>query len=44
VGAVYGAAVFASLLQWVFTEQEKQKGRGIVRRGLAFLFKGEAKA
>ena len=44
VGAVYGAAVFASLLQWVFTEQEKQKGRGIVRRGLAFLRKGEAKA
>jgi len=44
VGIVYAALVGAILHRWVFTGAEKQKGQGMVRRGLGMLRGREATA
>jgi len=43
-GVLYAALAFALLQRWVLTDAEKQKGRELVRRGVAVFRGGEATA
>jgi hypothetical protein len=43
-GLVYAVLVSAMLVQWVFTDAEKQRGRGMIQKGWGILRGVEATA